>query len=411
MELFRNTHIDFLRYKWICIGISWALIVAGFISIAAHHGLRLGIDFSGGTQIVLKFAQRPDPGKIEGILKPLGLGLEGVQRYDLPEKNEVLIKVKQQAHEGRDITQEILAALSQALGGTVGKLDANQKGHDSIAMAIAPADPDNMAGKPGDEAKQHYAVVGDAIVAYRSQIGLFRSPADFDAIPDVSPAVKAWLKQNATLGPFTMLSADNVGPQVGKDLRSKAMWAIILSTLAMLAYIAIRFDIKFGVGAIVAIIHDTLITIGLLSIFDREITLVVVAAVLTLVGYSMNDTVVVYDRIRENMRSNRRDPLARIINDSINQTLSRTVMSSGLTFLVVVALFFLGGEVLNTFALTLLIGIIVGTYSSIYVAAPIVVIWNEWQEKGHPAPPSAKPTPPRRPAPAARVAAGKPGRR
>lgn len=387
MELFRDTHIDFLRVKWICIGISWALIVAGFISIALHGGLRFGIDFSGGTQIVLKFADRPDPAKIESILKPLNLGLEGVQRYDTPEKNEVLIKVKQQAREGRDVAQEVFSALSTAMGapGAAGRIDANAKGHDTFASSLAAVDPDNVNGQLGTAAAQHYAAVGDAIVAYRSQVGLFRSAADFERIPNVSPAVKAWLAKNTVIGPFTVLSADNVGPQVGRDLRTKALWAVLLSTAAMLVYIWFRFDVKFGVGAIVAIIHDTLITIGLLSMFNREITLVVVAALLTLVGYSMNDTVVVYDRIRENLKSNRRDPLPKVINDSINQTLSRTVMSSGLTFLVVVALFFLGGEVLNTFALTLVIGIIVGTYSSIYVAAPIVVIWNDLQSKRRPA--------------------------
>ena len=413
MELFRDTHIDFLRVKWICIGISWALIVAGFISIAAHRGLRFGIDFSGGTQIVLKFAERPDPAKIEGILKPLNLGLEGVQRYDTPDKNEVLIKVKQQAREGRDVTQEVFSALSGAIGGpsAAGKIDVNTKGHDTFAASLAAVDPDNVAGKLGTAAAQHYAAVGDAIVAYRSRIGLFRSAADVDAIPDVSPAVKSWLKQNTVIGPFTVLSADNVGPQVGHDLRTKALWAVLLSTLAMLVYIWFRFDVKFGVGAIVAIIHDTLITIGLLSILNREITLVVVAALLTLVGYSMNDTVVVYDRIRENMKANRREPLPKIINDSINQTLSRTVMSSGLTFLVVVALFFLGGEVLNTFALTLVIGIVVGTYSSIYVAAPIVVIWNELQNRRRPVPAPAKSAAPPAAPKSAPKAARKSGKR
>ena len=392
MQLFKDTHIDFLRVKWICIGVSWALIVAGFVSILAHGGLRFGIDFSGGTQIVIRFAERPDPARIESILKPLNLGLEGVQRYDTPDKNEVLIKVKQQAREGRDVAQEVFTALSGAMGGPVpgGKIDANVKGRDTFAAGLAAADPDGVNGKLGAAAAQHYASVGDAIVAYRSQVGLFRSPADLDRIPNVSPEVKNWLKQNTVTGPFTLLSADNVGPQVGHDLRTKALWAVLLSTGAMLLYIWFRFDVKFGVGAIVAIIHDTLITIGLLSIFNREITLVVVAALLTLVGYSMNDTVVVYDRIRENMKNNRRDPLAKIINDSINQTLSRTVMSSGLTFLVVVALFFLGGEVLRTFALTLVIGIIVGTYSSIYVAAPIVVIWNDLQARRRPAPAPAR---------------------
>ncbi len=409
MELFRDTHIDFLRVKWICIGVSWALIIGGFISIAAHGGLRFGIDFSGGTQIVLKFADRPDPSKIEAILRPLNLGLEGVQRYDAPEKNEVLIKVKQQAQEGRDITQEVFSALSAAMGAPAagGKIDVNVKGHDTFAASLAAVDPDNVNGKLGTAAAQHYAAVGDAIVAYRSQIGLFRTAADIDRIPNVSTEAKNWLKQNTVVGPFTVLSADNVGPQVGHDLRTKALWAVFLSTAAMLVYIWFRFDVKFGVGAIVAIIHDTLITVGLLSIFNREITLVVVAALLTLVGYSMNDTVVVYDRIRENMKNNRRDPLPKIINDSINQTLSRTVMSSGLTFLVVVALFFLGGEVLNTFALTLVIGIIVGTYSSIYVAAPIVVIWNEMQGKRRPAPAPARAAVPAAPKGAPRAAANR----
>ncbi|MDQ2980446.1 MAG: protein translocase subunit SecF, partial [Acidobacteriota bacterium] len=172
-------------------------------------------------------------------------------------------------------------------------------------------------------------------------------------------------------------SAESVGPQVGADLRKTALWAIGASILGMLVYIAWRFrSLPFGVGAVVALIHDTLITVGLLSIFDREFNLVVVAAILTLVGYSVNDTVVVYDRIRENQRSPKKEPLEPLINRSINQTLSRTVLTSGATLLVVLALFFLGGEVLHTFALTLIIGILIGTYSSIYVAAPIVVIWK-----------------------------------
>ena len=192
MELFKDTHIDFLRVKWICIGVSWALIVAGFISIAMRGGLRFGIDFSGGTQIVLKFADRPDPSKIEGILKPLNLGLEGVQRYDTPEKNEVLIKVKQQAREGRDVTQEVFSALSAAMGGPAagGKMDINTKGHDTFAANLSAADPDNVAGKLGATAAQHYLTAGDAIVAYRSRIGLFRSAADM-------PSHRLW-----SLGPL-----------------------------------------------------------------------------------------------------------------------------------------------------------------------------------------------------------------
>ena len=202
-------------------------------------------------------------------------------------------------------------------------------------------------------------------------------------------------------GPFVLLSAENVGPQVGADLRQKALWAVAASIFGMLLYIAWRFrSFPFGVGAVVALIHDTLITIGLLVLFGREFNLVVVAALLTLVGYSVNDTVVVYDRIRENQRTPKKEPLESVINRSINQTLSRTVLTSGATMLVVLALFFLGGEVLNTFALTLMIGIVIGTYSSIYVASPIVVIWKQWSTRGKLAavPAATRPAAPTKPA-------------
>jgi preprotein translocase subunit SecF len=195
--------------------------------------------------------------------------------------------------------------------------------------------------------------------------------------------VKSWLETSTVAGPFVLLSAENVGPQVGADLRKKALWAVAASIFGMLIYIAWRFrSFPFGVGAVVALIHDTLITVGLLTLFGREFNLVVVAALLTLVGYSVNDTVVVYDRIRENQRTPKKEALESVINRSINQTLSRTVLTSGATMLVVLALFFLGGEVLNTFALTLIIGIVIGTYSSIYVASPIVVIWKQWGSRG-----------------------------
>ena len=176
-----------------------------------------------------------------------------------------------------------------------------------------------------------------------------------------------------------LLSAESVGPQVGADLRKKALLAVVWSIAGMLAYIAIRFrSLPFGVGAVVALIHDTLITVGILALLGREFNLVVVAALLTLVGYSVNDTVVVYDRLRENQRSPKKEGLEEVINRSINQTLSRTILTAGATLLVCIALYFLGGEVLNTFALTLIIGILIGTYSSIYVAAAIVVIWKNW---------------------------------
>jgi preprotein translocase subunit SecF len=295
-----------------------------------------------------------------------------------------LIRVQQQKKEGRDITTEVLNIVRQGLGGVTdpAKIDLNVQGRDSLAARLSAADPDHVAGRGEGNPADYYARVAELVIRHRSEVGIFHSPAEANGAPGVSTAVKQWIQGNTTTGPFVLLSAENVGPQVGADLRQKALWAIVASIFGMLLYIAWRFrSLPFGVGAVVALIHDTLITVGLLALFGREFNLVVVAALLTLVGYSVNDTVVVYDRIRENQRTPKKEPLETVINRSINQTLSRTVLTSGATMLVVVALFFLGGEVLNTFALTLIIGIIIGTYSSIYVASPIVVIWKQYRDR------------------------------
>jgi preprotein translocase subunit SecF len=399
MELFRQTNIDFLRWKWWAIGASWALILVGLASIFVQKGLRFGIDFAGGTQIALRFVSRPDIDRLRKILDAGNFGDFGIQRYEEAEKNEVLIRVQQQAKEGRDITSEVISLLRQGLGGPIdpAKIDLNIQGRDSLAARLVAADPDQVAGKSGVTLTDYYARVAEEVIKKRSDQGVFQSSVDANSVAGISTAVKQWLQSNTVTGPFVLLSAENVGPQVGADLRKKALWAVATSMVGMLLYIAFRFkSLPFGVGAIIATLHDTLITVGLLALFGREFNLVVVAAILTLVGYSVNDTVVVYDRIRENQRTPKKEPLETIINRSINQTLSRTVLTSGATMLVVLALFFLGGEVLNTFALTLIIGIIVGTYSSIYVASPIVVIWKQWTERRQPV---ALPAPPK-PAPA-----------
>jgi preprotein translocase subunit SecF len=384
MELFRQTNIDFLKYKWWAIGASWALILVGLFAIFVQKGLKFGIDFAGGTAIALRFSERPDIDRLRKILDGAGLGETGIQSYEEVEKNQVLIRVEQQKKEGRDVVREVLAAVSRGLqkADAGDKLDLNTMGKDALAARLASVDPDRMAGVVSVNAADHYARIAERVLARRSELGLFRAPADAAGTPELSLAVKEWIQANTYAGPFVLLSAENVGPQVGSDLQKKAFNAVLWSTLGMLAYIVLRFrSFPFGVGAIVATIHDVLITVGLLAIFGREFNLVTVAALLTLVGYSVNDTVVVYDRIRENMRSPKKEPLEAVINRSINQTLSRTILTSGATMLVVVALFFLGGEVLNTFALTLIIGIIVGTYSSIYVASPIIVIWKNFASR------------------------------
>lgn len=402
MELFRQTSINFLKYKWHAIGASWLFIAVGLFAIFVQKGLKFGIDFAGGTQIAVRFAQRTDLDRIRKILDSAKLGDTGIQRYEEAAKNEVLIRVQQQRQEGRDVSHDVQNALRSGLlapAEDASKLDLNREGRDTLAARLVAADPDHVFGRPDVTAKDYYGRIAERIIAFRSEAGIFRSAADFDRIPEISAPVRQWLKANAYPGPFVLLSAENVGPQVGADLRKKAVLAVFWSIAGMLAYIAIRFrSLPFGVGAVVALIHDTLITIGLLALFGREFNLVVVAALLTLVGYSVNDTVVVYDRVRENQRTPRKESLESVINRSINQTLSRTVLTSGATMLVVVALFFLGGEVLNTFALTLMIGIIVGTYSSIYVASAIVVIWKDFRSRRKlqvvPAPKPAAPVTP-----------------
>ncbi len=192
-------------------------------------------------------------------------------------------------------------------------------------------------------------------------------------------AVQAALDANYHDGGFTIIQEDIVGPTAGKQLQRQALSATLFSLLGMLAYLWFRFELIYGVAAVVAVFHDTLITIGAFSLTNQEITLTVIAAILTLIGYSMNDTVVVFDRIRENLAYSRRETLSTVVNRSINQTLSRTVLSSGLTFLTVLSLYLFGGEVLHGFSFALVVGILIGTYSSIAVAAPMLVAWQDWR--------------------------------
>jgi preprotein translocase subunit SecF len=179
--------------------------------------------------------------------------------------------------------------------------------------------------------------------------------------------------------PIVSNSVQVVGPTVGRQLEKQAALATLYSLIAMLIYLWFRFELIYGVAAVVAVFHDTLITVGFFALFNKELSLTVIAAILTLVGYSMNDTIVVFDRIRENLRLTRRERLTDVVNRSINQTLSRTVLTSGLTFLTVLALFIFGGEVLHNFSFALVVGILIGTYSSIAVAAPMLVAYQDWR--------------------------------
>jgi preprotein translocase subunit SecF len=305
VELFRTTNIDWLGKKWYFLGFSLIFSVAGLLSILFWHHIPLGVDFKGGTQIRVSFAQSPNEDHVRQAMDKAGVHQFTIQRISDPSGNAA---------------NKVIIALPQS--------SATDTAHD--------------AGRE-----------------------------------NVENALNANYHDSA----FTIEQVDIVGPTAGKALQKQALWATVYSLIGMLIYLWFRFELIYGIAAVVAVFHDTLITIGAFSLTNQEITLTVIAAILTLIGYSMNDTIVVFDRIRENLATSRRESLHDVVNRSINQTLSRTVISSGLTFLTVLSLFLFGGEVLHGFSFALVIGILIGTYSSIAVAAPMLVAYQEWRAK------------------------------
>jgi preprotein translocase subunit SecF len=294
VEFFRGVNVNWLGWKWYFLAFSMVFSVAGIVKMSwnwKHIGtpVPLSVDFRGGTEVQVQFANRPDINAIRQAMNAAGIGSDArIQNFDVPSMNEVVISLPEQTNET--------------------SLDA---GRQQIVDAL----------------RAHYN------------------------------------------NPFndTGIKVDVVGPTVGHQLESQALRAVLWSMLGMLVYLWFRFQLIYGVAAVVACFHDTLITVGAFALLNKEISLTVIAAILTLVGYSMNDTIVVFDRIRENLRLSRREPLPDLVNRSINQTLSRTVLTSGLTFLTVLSLFIL------------VVGILIGTYSSIAVAAPMLVAWQEWR--------------------------------
>jgi preprotein translocase subunit SecF len=383
MEIFKNTNFDFLGKKWPFIGASLVLSVAGITSIIAHGGLRYGIDFKEGTQITVKWEGTPPQNKIRAALSKKISGEVSVQPFtDIAAKNELVIGTERASEKQMNVNRKIMQDTLESTFGQPqsGKLDFNNAGQAELADRLR--DPLQNANVQLSEPDLQ-SLVAD-MLKFRNtppRSGLISSFDQLSAVPGVKPAIINVLKQQCYLAPFAILQVEMVGPKVGAELRTKAVLATLYALGGMLVYIAFRFEWIYGVGAVVACFHDTIITIGLFSIFNKEITLTVIAALLTLVGYSMNDTIVIFDRIRENLKLTRREPLESIINRSVNQTLSRTIMTSGLTFLTVIALFLFGGPVLHGFAFALVVGIIIGTYSSVFVASPIVLFWHNYVDR------------------------------
>jgi preprotein translocase subunit SecF len=303
MALFENANYDFIKWRWQAIALSAIVIIGGF-AYGFQRGIPLGIDFSGGTILVVKFEQPVTDDQVRGAIASV-TAENVIQTYGDPAQNQKLIRIPQLvAEEG-------------------GALDQNAR-----------------------------AVV-DALT-------------------------------KANIGKFEVISQELVGPVIGADLQRKGIYATLASIVGITIYIGLRFRFAFAIGAIAATLHDVLVTLAFLFFFGYDLSLNVVAAILTITGYSVNDTIVIFDRVRENLRTKRRDSLEKVVNESVNQTLSRTVITAGTTFLAVLALYLFGGEVLEAFAFTMLVGIISGTYSTIFIAAAIAIILGNRQTKGRP---------------------------
>lgn len=304
MQIFKNPNFDFVRWRWYAITLSLVILSAGIFLIATR-GLQKGVDFEGGTIVILKFHETPELNRITAALG----GDAVVQRYGEAENRDVMIRVKRVGEEtGGELSREV----------------------DEIISTLKAAD------------------VGS-----------------FDETP---------------------VGTEIVGPIVGEQLRRQGIWATVLALGGILTYIALRFQFTFAVGAVAAAFHDILMCLAFLAFFRYDMTLNVVAGLLTITGYSVNDTIVVFDRVRENMRGMRRDNLSTIINTSVNQTLSRTVITTGTTALSVLALYLFGGEVLEGFAFTMLVGILSGSYSTVFIASSIaILLQGRRPSKGQPA--------------------------
>ena len=292
MNLLSDTNIDFIGKRKIGIVISLSLILIGLVSIVAHGGPRLGIDFLGGTLVQVKFDDPVSIIDVRSAISSAGYGGAVIQQF------------------GGD--KEILIRILEAKGDT-----------------------------------------------------------------EASTLISQALTDYFTANPYEIRKVEKVGPKIGGELRNKAVLAIFAAMLGIVIYITFRFEFKFAIGALIALAHDVLITLGIFSLLDIEITLAVIAAFLTIVGYSLNDTIVVYDRIRENIKAMRRESYEKIINTSINNSLARTVVTSFTTFMVVFILYIIGGQVISGFSFAMMLGVIVGTYSSIFIASPILIEWHE----------------------------------
>ncbi len=384
MEFFKQTNINWMGKAKYFFALSGTLLLIGIAACIHNGGLSYGIDFKGGTLVTVRFAQTPSADAIRHDLEAQGLTQNTIQSiHDIanPNSNEIQIALPVKGEGAQALDEgktEIVAALNKSFpAGPAGKSDFNSATLADVTDYLTRKDPLTLGTAAGDR----YNLIAQQLISFRdkNRSGIITDVADLSNSGAPAQAVTS-VSAGYYAGPFAVRNVEIVGPKVGAELRRQAVYVTLYALAGMLVYIAIRFEWIYGVAAVIAVFHDVLITLGLFSLFHQyfEISLTVIAALLTLVGYSMNDTIVIFDRVRENNRLMRREPFADIVNRSINQTLSRTILTSGLTFLTVLVLFLMGGPALQSFSFALVIGIVVGTYSSFGIAAPLVVAWNRW---------------------------------
>ncbi len=381
---FRGFKIPFMKYKVHFIVGSAILIGIGIWSVATR-GINWGIDFRGGQEMQVRFSHEVDPRAVEATIKKNTSGTVTVVSYGKPEDHEVLVRMDARNKEGQLLDEVALATRSQQiLSGlrgpaiqqaiAAGKVDVNSTNAKTIEDLILSGMRSGAISGTDEQGK----AVAQAIQDYkREHGGMVATVDDLKKVPGMTDAMFNFLKDKTVTGDFAIQRIDTVGPTVGKELQNKALQAVIGSLIGILLYAWFRFQFRFSVGAILSLVHDTLMAIGLVSLFQVEVNLPTIAALLTLLGYSINDTIVVFDRVREHMKKERKKEDDDLFNRSINETLSRTMITSMLTFFVVVAMLIFGGEVLFSFSFVMTVGIIVGTYSSIFVASPYVLWWDK----------------------------------
>jgi preprotein translocase subunit SecF len=428
MRIFKDTNIRFMKYKGLYFLFS-SLLLAFAVFSWFKFGLNYGIDFAGGTQMIMKYKGPVTVGTLDdirGTLTGMNLGDVIVHEYGVRDEQgniySVLIRVEASSEEVLGADEEkrvdIAELITQSLQPeydkgqiSTGKEDLNSVGKTKLEDYLKTTDlaPSNIPGYINEllsdddrenlsQNEIYYRVLSTAIIDYRERadVGVLKS---FDELyrgnenvelvaanngnkPNlINESVINKLREKYFLGTFAVIGVEMVGPSVGSDLRSAAVASIISALIGILIYITIRFKFRFGVAAIIALIHDVIITTGIFAFSGKEFTLPIVAALLTIVGYSLNDTIVVSDRIRENVNKYRREDFSDVVNISINNTLSRTLLTSLTTLFVIICLLVLGGEVLSGFAFALFIGVIIGTYSSICVASPVLVVWRNVSDK------------------------------